>query len=53
MSNLLEGFERTSRPEFHKFVAIAKGSCAEARSQLYVVLDIGYVTEQQFAEVNG
>ncbi len=48
MSNLAEGFERGGRAEFHQFVVIAKGSCAEVRSQLYVALDVEYVTQKQF-----
>lgn len=48
MSNIAEGFDRGSRPEFHKFLVIAKGSCAEVRSQLYVALDCGYITQQDF-----
>ena len=47
-SNIAEGFDRGSRPEFHKFLVIAKGSCAEVRSQLYVALDCGYITQQDF-----
>ncbi len=46
MSNIAEGFGRGSRSEFHKFLVIAKGSCAEVRSQLYVVLDCGYLTQK-------
>ena len=48
MSNVAEGFDRGSRPEFHKFLVIAKGSCAEVRSQLYVALDCGYISQQDF-----
>jgi len=48
MSNLAEGFERGGRAEFHQFVVIAKGSCAEVRSQLYVALDAEYITQKQF-----
>ena len=52
MSNLSEGFERSGRAEFHQFVVIAKGSCAEVRAQLYVALDVGYITKEQFDQVN-
>jgi len=48
MSNIAEGFERASKAEFHQFLVIAKGSCAEVRSQLYVALDTGYITGDQF-----
>jgi four helix bundle protein len=48
MSNLAEGFERAGRAEFHQFLVIAKGSCAEVRAQLYVALDAGHVSEEQF-----
>ncbi|MCZ7649195.1 MAG: four helix bundle protein [Planctomycetota bacterium] len=48
MSNLAEGFERGKRGEFHQFVSVAKGSCAEVRSHLYVALDIGYLDRRSF-----
>src|SRR5882762_11389104 len=44
MSNLAEGFERGRAAEFHQFLSIAKGSCAELRTQLYVALDVGYLS---------
>ncbi|WP_218915689.1 four helix bundle protein [Desulfobacca acetoxidans] len=43
MANLAEGFERGRRTEFHQFISIAKSSCAELRSHLYLALDIGYL----------
>jgi four helix bundle protein len=48
MSNLAEGFERGRPTEFHQFLSIAKGSCAELRSQLYVALDVGYLDQSIF-----
>jgi four helix bundle protein len=43
MSNIAEGFERAGRSEFHQFLVIAKGSCAELSPQLYVSLDVGHI----------
>jgi len=47
-SNIAEGFDRSSRAEFHRFVVIAKASCAEVQSQLYLALDIGYLDHKEF-----
>lgn len=51
MSNIAEGYERGGRVEFHQFLVVAKGSCAEVRSQLYVAHDVGYISAAQFQDM--
>ncbi len=51
MSNIAEGFERASQSEFHQFLSVAKASCAELRSQLYVALDARYLDPTTFGQL--
>lgn len=53
MSNIAEGFSRNTLNEYHQFLVIALGSCGELRSQLYIALDVGYLSAAQFAELYG
>lgn len=52
MSNIAEGYDRSGTAEFVQFLAIAKGSAAEVRSQLYVAFDQSYITERGLLELN-
>lgn len=50
-SNIAEGFERNTDKEFIYFLYVAKASAGEVRSQLYLALDLGYITKQDFEEM--
>jgi four helix bundle protein len=52
MSNIAEGFERKSPADFMRFLLIAKASCAEVRSQLYLALDISYIEKADFDKLS-
>jgi four helix bundle protein len=52
MSNIAEGHDRSGTGEFVQFLATAKGSAAEVRSQLYVAVDQRYVDEEDFEELS-
>ena len=51
MSNIAEGFERGGNQEFAQFLYVAKGSCGELRSQLYVAVDQAYVPANESEEL--
>ena len=46
-SNIAEGYERDSNPDFIRFLFIAKGSCGEVRSQTYLARRIKLIDESQ------
>jgi len=51
MSNIAEGFERGGAPDFARFLLIAKGSCGEVRSQLYLARDQEYLDRDAFDHI--
>lgn len=53
MNNIAEGYDRGSNKDFAKFLFIARGSCGEIRSMLYVALDQHYIDQQQFDQLIG
>ncbi len=48
MSNIAEGFESHTQSLFINYLGRAKASAGEVRSQLYIALDKGYITREQF-----
>lgn len=50
-SNVAEGFERNSDPEFKRFLLIAKGSCGELRTQLILASDLNLLPEEDFQKM--
>lgn len=53
ISNIAEGFERGTKEEFVWFLYIAKGSCGEVRTQLYIALDQGFISSNDFQQASG
>lgn len=48
MANIAEGFESSSPAEFNRFLGIARASCAEVRSHLYVARDAKLINQSDF-----
>ncbi len=51
-NNIAEGYERRSNKELIHFLFIAKGSCGEVRSMLYLANELGYIerkTSEKFS----
>ena len=46
MHNIAEGFESGSDPEFVRFLKMARRSAGEVQSELYLALDVSYITEE-------
>jgi len=53
MANIAEGFIRHRDREFVRFLLYAKSSGAELQSHLYVALDAGYVSMEEFSRLYG
>jgi four helix bundle protein len=51
MSNIAEGQGRRTDRDFAHFLNISLGSLAETKSHMYLSLDLGYVSEEIFADI--
>jgi four helix bundle protein len=51
MANIAEGFERSRPGEFHQYLSMAKGSCGELRSHIYVAHDAQYIDIPTFRQL--
>lgn len=51
MANIAEGFGRSGPVEFHRFVTIARASCFELLSHLYLATDVGYIHPEEFESI--
>ena len=50
-SNIAEGSERNSIPDFQRFLNIAKGSAAELRTQVYISREIDVFSNKEAKEL--
>ncbi|WP_107037822.1 four helix bundle protein [Brumimicrobium mesophilum] len=52
MNNIAEGFESQTNKMFIRYLYIAKGSCGEVRSMLYLAKEFNYITVEQFEKLS-
>ena len=48
MSNIAEDFDRRSDKELTNFLSIARGSSSEVQNDLYIALDLNYISQVEF-----
>lgn len=46
-NNIAEGFDRSSNPDFCRFLYIAIASCSEVKSMVYLANRLNYITEKE------
>jgi four helix bundle protein len=51
-SNISEGYERDGKNQFLYFLAIAKGSCGELRTQLRIAYNLNYISNEEYEILN-
>lgn len=51
MNNIAEGYERMGNKELRFFLFVAKGSCGELRSMLYLAQEMNYINSEDFKKI--
>lgn len=51
MNNIAEGHESQTNKMFIRYLYIAKGSCGEVRSMLYLAKEFNYISDEQFEKL--
>ena len=51
-SNMAEGYGRRSTQEYIRFLQIASGSLFELQTQLQISINLNYISNQKFAEMD-
>ena len=51
MANIAEGFGGSSKLEFARFLSMSIRSAYEVESHAYAALDIGYINQEEFKEI--
>lgn len=51
VSNIAEGYERNSDKDFIRFLLISKGSLSELRTQLEISMEIGYIDQDSYNQI--
>lgn len=49
-SNIAEGFGRHSRPDYLRFLDMARGSAYELQTQMRIAHDLGYVNDSELMD---
>ena len=52
MNNIAEGYERQTDKEFLRFLYVARSSCAEVRSMLYLADEFNYATRECIGQMH-
>lgn len=50
-SNIAEGADRGTQKDFARFLFIARGSCSELKTQLYILKELSYINDITFKQL--